>query len=98
MHNAYPNTSAAGTAAGKIPTPAHPHQRKQPLPGHEPKSAADDPEARIRVQAIMASDNYRIADHDVAFLDQSESRGVRLQLDCVGRGDALGPMAIGLAR
>ena len=81
MHNVYPNASGAGASAGKIPTPAHPHKRKQPLPGHEPKSAADDPEARRRVQAIMASTNYRIADHDVAFLDQPESRGVRLQLD-----------------
>jgi hypothetical protein len=33
------------------------------------------------VQAIMASASYREADQVVAFLDQPESHGVRLQID-----------------
>ena len=63
------------------PKPAHPQKRREPLPWQVPKSAADDPEAPGRVQAIMASASYREADQDVAFLDQPESRGVRLQID-----------------
>jgi uncharacterized protein (TIGR00730 family) len=65
----------------KIPTPAHPQKRREPLPWQEPKSAEDDPDAPSRVRAIMASASYREADQDVAFLDQPESRGVRLQID-----------------
>lgn len=34
-----------------------------------------------RVQAIMASPGYRQADQDVAFLNQDDMRGVRLQID-----------------
>jgi hypothetical protein len=34
-----------------------------------------------RVAAIMASPGYRQADQDVAFLNQDETRGVRLQID-----------------
>jgi hypothetical protein len=41
----------------------------------------EDPEAARRVQAIMDSPCYRQADQDVAFLNQAETRGVRLQID-----------------
>ena len=63
------------------PAPAHPRKRREPLPWQQPKSAVDDPDAPSRVRAIMASANYREADQDVAFLDQPQSRGVRLQID-----------------
>ncbi len=64
-----------------VPAPAHPHKRLQPLPWQSPKAAEDDPQAMARVQAIMASSGYRQADQDVAFLNQDETRGVRLQID-----------------
>jgi len=61
--------------------PAHPHKRREPLPWQAPKSVEDDPQALARVEAIMASPGYRQADRDVAFLNQDETRGVRLQID-----------------
>ena len=63
------------------PAPAHPHLRREPLPGHQPKPAGEDPDAPRRVQALMASASYRQADRDVDFLDRDETRGVRLQID-----------------
>jgi uncharacterized protein (TIGR00730 family) len=64
-----------------IPTPAHPHLRREPLPGHEPKPGIEDPGAPARVRAIVASPGYRLADQDVDFLGRDETRGVRLQID-----------------
>ena len=72
---------APSEAKPKIPGPAHPHQRREPLPWHEPKSAQDDPDAPHRLQAILESASYRDADHDVDFLQRDDTRGVRLQLD-----------------
>ena len=40
-----------------------------------------DPEAAKRVQAILNSPGYRQADEDIDFLNQHETRGVRLQID-----------------
>jgi len=67
--------------ASRIPTPPHPHKRREPLPWCQPKSTAEDPEALQRVHAIMASPSYRRSDQDIDFLAQGELRGVRLQLD-----------------
>jgi len=64
-----------------VPTPADPARRREPLPWQVPKALEDDPEALARVQTIMASAGYRQADRDLAFLDQDETRGVRLQID-----------------
>lgn len=66
---------------GKIPGPAHPHRRREPLPWHEPKPAQDDPDAPQRVRAILESASYREADRDVDFLQHDDTRGLRLQLD-----------------
>ncbi|HUH91999.1 MAG TPA: LOG family protein [Casimicrobiaceae bacterium] len=66
--------------AGHAPSRPRP-ERRSPLPGHRPKSAADDAEAPQRVQRLLESPSYRLADEDVAFLAQPEMRGVRLQLD-----------------
>ena len=81
MQNQDPDARQFHHSGNAIPTPAHPQKRREPLPWQEPKSAEDDPDAPSRVQAIMASASYREADQDVAFLDQPESRGVRLQID-----------------
>jgi uncharacterized protein (TIGR00730 family) len=64
-----------------IPQPAHPRERRMPLPGHRPRPAQDDPDAPRRLAEILASPSYRSADEDVDFLHQDETRGARLQLD-----------------
>jgi hypothetical protein len=65
----------------RIPTPPHPYQRREPLPWHRPKPAEDDPDAQERISAILTSPSYRQADEDVDFLNQNDTRGVRLQVD-----------------
>jgi uncharacterized protein (TIGR00730 family) len=64
-----------------IPSPAHPQQRREPLPEHRPKPVEDDASAPQRLKAILESPSYREADQDVDFLDRDETRGVRLQID-----------------
>jgi uncharacterized protein (TIGR00730 family) len=65
----------------RIPQPAHPDRRKQPLPGHRPKSSKEDPDALGRVRAILASPGYRLAEQDHDFLARDELRGLRLQIE-----------------
>jgi uncharacterized protein (TIGR00730 family) len=65
----------------KIPAPAHPHRRREPLPGRQPKSAAEDPLAPERVRRIIASPSYRPAAQDPDFLAGDDTRGPRLLLD-----------------
>lgn len=65
----------------QIPLPAHPRERRVPLPGQRPMPVEDDPDASRRLEAILASPSYREADEDVGFLHHDETRGVRLQLD-----------------
>ncbi len=65
----------------EVPKPAHPRQRREPLPWQQPKSASDDAEGARKLQAILASPSYVPAIEDVDFLDGDDARGVRLQLD-----------------
>ncbi len=65
----------------RIPTPPHPHQRREPLPWHQPKPVEEDPEALRHVQAILKAPSYRRADEDTDFLRRDDVRGVRLQMD-----------------
>ena len=65
----------------RIPAPAHPDRRREPLPWNQPKPAHEDPEARHRIEAILASPSYRQSDQDADFLERSDVRGVRLQID-----------------
>jgi uncharacterized protein (TIGR00730 family) len=67
----------------EIPTPAHPHKRREALPWQQPKPIEEDPEAVRRVQAILTSPSYRAADADPEFLASDDLRGVRLQIDYV---------------
>jgi len=69
------------STAVRIPHPAHPHERREPLPWQRPKPADEDATAPRRVQAILESQSYREADRDVDFLNREEVRGLRLQLD-----------------
>jgi uncharacterized protein (TIGR00730 family) len=64
-----------------IPTPAHPHRRREPLPWQRPKAVEEDPDALRRIEAIQSSPTYRESDKDVDFLARYETRGLRLQLD-----------------
>src|SRR5450631_3379806 len=65
----------------QIPTPSHPYKRREALPWRRPKATEDDPEALLRVQAILNSPSYRRADNDIEFLARDGVRGVRLQID-----------------
>ena len=65
----------------EIPPPAHPHKRREALPSQQPKGTEDDPEALLRVKAILNSPSYRRADEDIDFLARDGVRGVRLQID-----------------
>ncbi|HCZ47521.1 MAG TPA: cytochrome D ubiquinol oxidase subunit II, partial [Gammaproteobacteria bacterium] len=40
-----------------------------------------DPDAPVRVQEILDSPTYRIADQDPDFLGREDTRGLRLQVD-----------------
>jgi uncharacterized protein (TIGR00730 family) len=71
-------TASSGT---RIPQPAHPDRRRQPLPWDRPKSPDEDPDAPSRVSAILASPSYLLAEQDLAFLGRDEARGVRLQIE-----------------
>ncbi|MCL5779026.1 TIGR00730 family Rossman fold protein [Limibaculum sp. FT325] len=53
----------------------------EPFPWQSPKDPCDDCEALERVMATMARPSYRLADHDVDFLQADDTRGARLQLD-----------------
>jgi uncharacterized protein (TIGR00730 family) len=65
----------------RIPKPAHPVNRREPLPWQCPKPSEEDPQAPARVQAILQSPSYRRADVDLDFLARDAMRGVRLQID-----------------
>lgn len=65
----------------KIPKAPDPAQRSEPLPWQRPKSAHEDAAAPEMLQRILASESYRRADEDVAFLNSEETRSVRLQID-----------------
>ena len=65
----------------RIPKPAHPVNRREPLPWQYPKPSEEDPQAPARVQAILQSPSYRRADVDLDFLARDSMRGVRLQID-----------------
>ena len=72
---------ASSDAEARVPGPAHPQRRREPLPWHAPKPQQDDPDAPRRVRAILDSASYREADRDVDFLQGGDTRGPRLQLD-----------------
>ncbi len=71
----------AGDRFDHLPQPAHPRQRREPLPWQHPKGREDDPEAPARLQRLIDSPTYRPGDQDVAFLNRDDTRGVRLQVD-----------------
>jgi uncharacterized protein (TIGR00730 family) len=77
------NRKAATSARNgrRIPRPAHPRERREPLPWRQPKPACDDAGAPGRLKAILESASYREADRDLDFLNHDDIRGLRLQLE-----------------
>ena len=65
----------------RVPQPAHPRLRREPLPWQRPKPREDDQAAPERVRAIVESAAYRQADQDVDFLNRDDTRGPRLEVD-----------------
>jgi len=65
----------------RTPPPAHPKERRRPLPSQNPKPAQDEPAAPEALRAILGSKSYSEADQDIDFLQGEPTRGVRLQLD-----------------
>lgn len=65
----------------KVPQPAHPHLRREPLPWQTPKSIEEDAQCTAKLDAILNSPSYIPAIQDKTFLSGSDARGVRLQLD-----------------
>jgi uncharacterized protein (TIGR00730 family) len=64
-----------------VPRPAHPHERREPLPWHQPKPVEEDADALRRIQAIRESPSYRLAEKDIDFIRRDDIRGPRLQLE-----------------
>lgn len=55
--------------------------RKQQLPGSRPKPELDDPAAAESIECILCGEGYKESDRDLGFLQEEESRGLRLQLE-----------------
>ena len=64
----------------KIPPPANPYERREPLPSPL-QEIVSDPDAAARVRAILKSPSYRVASEDIDFLASDPLRGLRLQMD-----------------
>jgi uncharacterized protein (TIGR00730 family) len=64
-----------------VPYPAHPRERREPLPWEQPKPPEEEAQASERLRAIMEHPAYVEADRDVDFLHTDATRGARLQLD-----------------
>jgi len=64
-----------------VPSPAHPQQRRQPLPDHRPKPTEEDPRAPRALQAIRESPTYRLAEQDADFIARPDIRGPRLEIE-----------------
>ncbi len=72
-----------------IPKPAASTRRREPLPWQTPKAQSDDPDAPAKVERILQSESYRLADEDVDFLTAEETRSVRLQIDYLKTQESL---------
>ncbi len=72
---------STGDNTPNIPAPAHPIDRREPLPGGHPKPVEEDPGAPARVQEIVRSPSYRLANADADFLEGADTRGLRLEME-----------------
>lgn len=67
--------------SGNVPEPPHPTVRKERLPGEIGDPDLDVHGDAARIESILQSQAYMPATEDVEFLQGSDARGVRLQLD-----------------
>ena len=65
----------------RVPSPAHPQLRREPLPEHSPKPIEEDPAARLSLRAILESPTYRLAEKDAEFIARADIRGPRLEIE-----------------
>ncbi len=70
-----------GDQKHRIPEPPHPRQRREPLPWQVAKAIEEDPDAPRRVEAILNSMSYRLAEEDVDFIARNDLRGARLLIE-----------------
>jgi len=73
-------TKNANNHRHKVPKPPA-TRRQEPLPWQVVKPIEEDPGAPERVQVILRSPNYRLAQDDPEFLARDDVRGVRLEID-----------------
>ena len=78
LNGLYVTKKKTGTS---VPLPAHPDERKEPLPWQTRKPTSEDAECAKMLDAILASESYIPAVRDLDFLGGSSTRGLRLQLD-----------------
>lgn len=62
-------------------SPPSPEYRRKALPNRKPKPTSDEPQAVEAIRRIIASPSYREADEDLDFLQEADTRGLRLQLE-----------------
>ncbi|MFT7860617.1 MAG: LOG family protein [Sulfurimonas sp.] len=55
--------------------------KREKLPWEDPKSSSEDPDALKLIERLQQSPTYRLAFEDQGFLESSEARGPRLELD-----------------
>jgi uncharacterized protein (TIGR00730 family) len=76
-----PKLKIADEVGRHIPEPPHPRERRKPLPNQAPLIPPGDESAKEALEHIVASPSYRQADADLDFLQEPETRGVRLELE-----------------
>jgi uncharacterized protein (TIGR00730 family) len=76
-----PIVKTAADSGGHIPEPPHPRERHTPLPNQAPHGAARDAATKAALERMEASPTYRQADEDLDFLQEPETRGIRLELE-----------------
>ena len=59
--------------------------KEKSFPWAHPKSLAEDPDAHKRIELIVKSPSYIIAEKDTNFLQQHETLGLRLDLDYLNK-------------
>lgn len=55
--------------------------KREKFPWEDPKSVEEDPKAADLIETLINSPTYKLAFQDSEFLESSEARGVRLELD-----------------
>jgi uncharacterized protein (TIGR00730 family) len=73
--------SMAADPTKRVPSPASPQTRRQPLPEHSPKPTEEDPAVPQALRAIRESPTYRLAEQDAAFIARADIRGPRLEIE-----------------